>query len=176
MAEFVFPEWYRDFLKTTNGCNLYFGSISLYGEQTPVVWSEKEKTYVKALLEWTNPNWMAPFDLRDGDIKFDDVSKKRWLTIGGYQYDGTLIAWDYKKSCIVAMYSLPDDISIKKLKKMKEEDYEKLIYAQWSSFDEFFTQETERLNKVVSKYGVDKEQGFLRWEKTLPVGHVDYEE
>lgn len=175
-TDFVFPEWYRDFLKTTNGCNLYFGSISLYGEQTPVVWSEKHNAYIKALLERTNPNWMAPYDLRDIDIKFDVASKKRWLAIGTYYFDGTQIAWDYKTEKIVAMYRLPVSTTIKALKKMKEEDYEKLICAQWDSFDEFFMRETERLSKVISKYGVDKEKGFLSWKKTLPIGHKDYQD
>lgn len=172
---FIFPKWYRDFLKTTNGCNLYYDCLSLYGEPTPVVWSDKENTYVKAVLERTNPNWMAPYNLRDGDIKFDDASKKRWLTIGGYQFDGTQIAWDYKMDKIVAMYSLPEDISIKALKKMKEADYEKLICAQWNSFDEFFRQETERLRKVIDFYGVDQDKGFECGVKTLPIGHKDYE-
>lgn len=176
-TDFVFPEWYRDFLKTTNGCSLYFGCLSLYGEQTPSVWSEKDNAYRKAPLERTNPNWMAPFDLRfTNSVKFDVESKKRWFTFGGYQYDGTQIVWDYKTQKIVAMYRLPVGTTIKALKKMKEEDYEKLICAQWDSFDEFFMRETERLSKVISKYGVDKEKGFICREKTLPVGHKDYQE
>lgn len=176
LTDFVFPEWYRDFLKTTNGCNIYFGCISLYGEQTPLVWSEKYNAYIKALLERTNPNWMAPYNLRDIDIKFDEVSKKRWLAIGTYHFDGTQIVWDYKTQKLIAMYSLPVTISIKALKKMSEADYENLICAQWDSFDDFFVQETKRLNNVITRYGVDKEKGFLSWEKTLPIGHKDYQD
>ena len=178
MAAFVFPEWYRDLLRTTNGFNLFFDKISFYGEQTPLVWSENDKTYTKTLIERNNPNWMAPFDLCfTNSIKFDESSKKRWLTIGGYSADGTQIVWDYKTQKIVAMYRLPVTTSIKALKKLKEADYEKLICSQWNSFDEFFVQETARLKKVIEKYGVDKEKGgFYLVEKTLPVGHKDYEE
>lgn len=177
MSAFVFPKWYKDFLKTTNGCNLYFDCLSLYGEQTPVVWSEEEKTYVKALFERTNSNWMAPYDLRfTNSIKFDNDSKRRWLTIGVYGYDGTQVAWDYKIEKIVAMYRLPITLSVKARRLLKEHDYEKLICQQWTSFDEFFMRETKRLNDVLSKYGIDKEKGFIHGEKTLPIGHKDYQD
>ncbi len=176
MTAFVFPAWYRDFLKTTNGCNLYFGCISLYGEQTPAVWSEKEKTYMRATLERSNQGWMAPFDLRFTDsIKYDKAAKERWLTVGCYGYDGTQIVWDYKTEKIVAMYRVPVTLSLKAKKLLKEADFEKMICRQWDSFDEFFTQETQRLNGVVSEYGVDREKGFIHREKTLPIGHKDYQ-
>lgn len=177
MADFVFPGWYRDFFKTTNGCNLYFDCISLYGEQTPVVWSEKDKTYMKVMIERNNPNWLAPYDLRFTDsIKYDKASKERWLTIGGYKYDGTKIVWDFKTEKIVAMYRVPITLSLKAKKLLKEADFEKMICQQWNSFDEFFMQETKRLNEVVSKYGVDKEKGFMYSEKTLPLGHKDHQD
>ncbi|MDR2091188.1 MAG: SMI1/KNR4 family protein, partial [Clostridiales bacterium] len=54
-ASFVFPEWYRDFFKTTNGLNIFFGSISFFGEQTPLV---EHPVYglIEAGLERENPN------------------------------------------------------------------------------------------------------------------------
>lgn len=174
MAAFVFPEWYRDFLSTTNGCNLYFGCISLYGEQTPLVWSEKEQTYIRAMFDRNDPDRMAPYDLRFTDsVKYDNAAKERWLTIGSYQFDGTQIVWDHKTEKIVAMYRVPVALPLKAKRALKEADFEKMICGQWDSFDEFFTEETKRLDDVVSKYGVDREKGFVDRDKTLPIGHRD---
>ena len=177
MASFVFPAWYRDFFRTANGCNLFYGCISLYGDQTPTVWSESEKRYIKATLPRSNPDWMAPFDLRfTNSVKFEKASKQRWLTIGSYAYDGTQIVWDFKTEKIEAMYRIPVTLPLKAKRALKEADYERMICAQWDNFDAFFAQETERLGQVVSKYGVDEEKGFLHPEKTLPIGHREYQE
>lgn len=51
-----------------------------------------------------------------------------------------------------------------------------MICQQWDSFDEFFMQETKRLNEIISKYGIDKEKGFMFSVKTLPLGHKDYQD
>lgn len=172
---FVFPGWYRDFLRTANGCNLYFGCISLYGEQTPLVWSEKEQTYIKAMLDRGNPDWMAPYDLRFTDsVKYDSAFKERWLTIGSYQYDGTQIVWDYKTEKVVAMYRVPVTLPLEAKKSLKEADFEKMICQQWDSFDEFFVRETKRLDGVIAEYGVDRERGFIDRDKTLPTNHKNY--
>ena len=176
-TQFIFPDWYRDVLATTNGCNLFFDCSQLDGEQTPTFWSEQEQRYVKTLLDRNDPNWMAPYDLCfNGSIKYNNAARARWLTIGSYMYDGTKVAWDYKFNNICAMYSLPSSISIKSWKKLREEDYEERIFARWDSFDAFFIQETERLRHVILKYGVDMEKGFIYRDKTLPIGHKDYSE
>ncbi len=171
-ASYVFPAWYRNFLQTTNGCNLYFGSLSLYGAQSPTVVTESGS--MKELLERDDPGWMAPYDLCfSGSAKFDPAAGARWLTLGSYGYDGTMVVWDFKTEKIAAMYKLPVTMSVKALKAMKEADYEKMICGQWDSFDAFFMQETERLRAAVSQYGVDKEKGFLHRGKALPIGHKD---
>ena len=176
-ADYVFPAWYNELLKTTNGFNIFFNAISFYGEQTPAIWDKKEKSYKKATLQRMNPDWMAPYNLRNpNSVKYDKAAQNRWLVLGTYHCDGTNIAWDYEKEKIVAMYIYPITTPIKVWKKLKIIDYEKLVFMQWDSFDEFFVRETERLRKVVEKCGVDSDYGFIDWKKSLPIGHKDFQE
>lgn len=172
-ANYKFPEWLREFYKITNGCNVFFDSLSIYGEQTPIVLDEKNNLS-KSLLNRTDSSWMAPYDMRIND-KIDRDSRNRWLVIGSYSFDGTEISWDYKNQRIVAMYKLSELVSMKKWKNLKELDYEKAICAEWDSFDLFFLQETERLRKVASVCEIDDKE-FCGWEKTLPIGHKDHED
>lgn len=167
-THYIFPEWFHDFLKTSNGCNLFYDSLSIYGEQTPLLNKAGEKEYAK--LDRTNPDWMAPYNLRTDGLKMDPASAERWFVFGSYSYDGTELAWDYKRKKIVAMYELPDTMSIKEKRKVKEADYEKMICAEWDSFDEFFLNETKRLEEVILKYGEEVDV------QSLPVGHKDWEE
>lgn len=176
-SDYVFPEWYKTFLKTTNGMNLFFGSISLYGEQTPII-NHPKYGRIETLLERENPNWMAPYNLRyTNSVKYNLEAQNRWLVIGSYKYDGTQIVWDYKTKKIEAMYALPATISVKSLKKMEESDYEKMIITEWKDFETFFTQETERLSSIFNEYSdlmqiknIDIELS----KKVLPKGHKDF--
>ena len=52
-AKYVFPKWYIEFLKTTNGLNIFLNSISLFGEQTPIV-ENKKIGKTESLLEREN--------------------------------------------------------------------------------------------------------------------------
>ena len=175
-ATYFFPEWYKDFFKTTNGLSIFFNSISFYGEQTPLV---EHPIYglTEALIERDNPEWMAPYNLRYVGNTIFDASVSRWLMIGSYNSDGTNIAWDFKTNKIVAMYALPVTLSIKALRKMKEAEHEQLIFAKWDGFDDFFLSETKRLGKVLENYSEVmkiKPGDITFWKKTLPVGHKDF--
>lgn len=95
-AKYVFPKWYIEFLKTTNGLNIFLNSISLFGEQTPIV-ENKKIGKTESLLERENIEWLAPYNLRySNSVKFSEEAQNRWLVIGNYKYDGTHIAWDFK--------------------------------------------------------------------------------
>ena len=174
---YVFPDWYRIFLKTCNGMNLYFNSISLYGDSDVI--NDLPKYNDSALLYELNkiPNF-SPYNLRyTNSIKFYFESQNRWLVIGCYKYDGTQIVWDYKKNKIEAMYALPATTSYKKLMRMTEEDYENMIICEWSSFDEFLKNEMKRLSKVFSEYTDLKKIKNIDIQlsrKTLPIGHREY--
>ena len=173
-SDYIFPEWYKDFLKVSNGMNIYFGAISLYGEQTPMTITEHGT--IKALIKRDDPNWIAPYNLRfPGDEKYEPTIANRWLVIGGYYYDGTKIVYDYKLNKLIAMYSLPIKLSIKDWKKMKEYDYEKLIICEWKDFQTFFISETNRLSDIINKYVGMNQEGFTEWKKTLPPGHKNFE-
>ncbi|MBO5327707.1 MAG: SMI1/KNR4 family protein [Clostridia bacterium] len=175
-SNYVFPEWYRDFLKTSNGCNLFFSSLCLFAEQTPWSYVEKYKCYRRDLIDSLNPEWMAPYNLRHPrSIKIDTNSRQRWLSLGEYK-DGTLIEWDYATNKIVAMYAMPVLTPIRELKKLKETHYENMICAEWDSFDDFFLNETKRLKQVVKSFGMDRIEYDKNWKKTLPRGHKDYQE
>lgn len=177
-AHYIFPDWYIEFLKTTNGLNIFFNSIIFYGEQTPMI-NHPKYGYVEAPIERDNPEWMAPFNLRypRNSIRYDAAAQERWLIIGSYHADGTIIAWDYTLNKIVLMYSLPVTLSIKKLKHLSELDYQDLIFKSYDSFEEFFHGETFRLNVVFDKY-LDKNEldqtDVLFWRKTLPIGHKNH--
>lgn len=176
-AIYVFPKWYKEFLKTTNGLNIFMNSISLFGEQTPIVNNEKYgKT--EALLERKNSEWLAPYNLRyTNSVKFSEEAQNRWLVIGSYKYDGTQIAWDFKKEKIIAMYSLPATTSLKKLKKMQECDYESMIICEWENFESFFVTETERLSKIFEQYtdlSQIKNYDVILEKKTLPNFHKEH--
>lgn len=176
-SNYIFPEWYKTLLKETNGFNIFLGSICLYGEQTPMI-DHPVYGKIEALLERDNPEWMAPFNLRyTNSIKYDVSSQNRWLVIGCYSYDGTQIVWDFKSKTIKAMYPLPVTMSIKMLKKMKEEDYEKMVIKEWKDFEEFFKQETVRLTSIFDNYSdltqiqnIDTELA----KSALPEGHKDF--
>ncbi|MCL2475088.1 MAG: SMI1/KNR4 family protein [Chloroflexi bacterium] len=178
-AMYVFPSWYRDFLKTTNGLNVFFDAISFYGEQTPVVLHPKYGQ-IKALIERDNPDWTAPYNLRfPNSIKYDLNAQNRWLTIVSYHYDHTHIAWDFKKNKIIAMYAHRATFPIKEWKKLTESDYEKLIIAEWDDFETFFIAEMKRLSEVFKKnenLDLDiNENLFVLWRKALPIGHKDFQ-
>ncbi|MDR2090085.1 MAG: hypothetical protein LBP62_00250 [Clostridiales bacterium] len=173
---FIFPEWYRDFFKTTNGLSIFFGSISFFGEQTPLV---EDPVYglIEAGIDGKNPNWMAPYSLRfEGFVRLDAEARSRWLTIGSYYYDHSNIVWDFKTNKIVVMYALPTSLSIKARKKMKEADYEQLIFAEWDSFETLFLSETKRLAKIFEF--IDPRTVIygnpIFWKRTLPVEHKDF--
>jgi len=176
ISSYVFPEWYRDFLKTTNGCNLFFSSLCLFAEQTPWIYVKKYECYRRSLIDSANPEWMAPYNLRSPrTIKLDSKSRERWLTLGEYT-DGTSIEWDFKNKKIVAMYALPLTTTIRELKQFKESDFEKMICAQWDTFDDFFLNETERLKIINKLLESNKDQYRLHWKKTLPLGHKDHQD
>jgi len=193
-ASYIFPNWYRDFFKSTNGLNLFFSSIYFDGEQTPMIqhpiygWTEAGiGGYSNNPIE--RENWMAPSNLRYTRLDiFDLNAQNRWLRIGAYGQDGSHINWDFKKNKIVVMYSLPAVTPTKELRKFTEQDYEQRIFAEWSDFETFFLSETERLAKIFELYPnvthietcsklkkkfpniVDS----LCYKKTLPKGHKDY--
>ncbi len=176
-AKYVFPEWYIEFLKTTNGLNIFINSISLFGEQTPIV-ENKKIGKTESLLERENIGWLAPYNLRySNSVKFPEEAQNRWLVIGNYKYDGTHIAWDFKTKKIIAMYALPATTSIKKLKKMKECDYESMIICEWDNFESFFVTESERLSKIFESY-TDlteiKNYDAILGKKTLPISHKEH--
>lgn len=176
-AKYVFPEWYKDFLKNSNGMNLFLNSISLYGEQTPII-DHYKYGKIESFLERDNPDWMAPFNLRfTNSIKYSFEAQNRWLVIGAYYYDGTQIVWDFKTNIIEAMYALPVTISTKTLKKMREVDYEKMIITEWKDFETFFTQETARLSLIFNRYSdltQIKDIDIELSKETLPNGHKDF--
>lgn len=172
-TNFDFPEWLRSFLKKTNGFNIFYGALSFYGEQTPLIETPNGK--MRALIERDNPNWIAPYNMRYSKVtKLDISSKNRWLNLGSYHCDGTQVAYDFKTKKIVAMYALPVTISIKELKQKNEADFEKMIIEEWDDFENFFSRETERLSKVFEEYSSNSETNFAFWKKTLPKCHKDF--
>lgn len=178
-ANYQFPQWYRDFLKTTNGLNIFFDSLRFSGEQTPIV-NHPKYGLTEAFIERDNPNWIAPYNLRySRSTKYDHNAQNRWLTIGSYFADGTCIAWDFKVEKIVLMYVFPITMPIKVWKKLKEDDYEKQIFQTYDNFNEFFLSETKRLNQIFSelnkKHEIDRTD-IMFWRRTLPVRHKDYQE
>jgi len=187
-SAYVFPEWYRDFFKSTNGLNLFFASISFFGEQTPLVEHPKYGLIEAGIGGYSDDpvereNWMAPYNLRyTNSGMLDPAIKKRWLVIGSYGQDGTLIVLDFKTNKIVAMYVLPVTLSIKEFRKMKEADFEQRIFAEWKDFETLFMSETERLSKIFAGFMDTKEFSLLGldyiqlpiWKKTLPKGHKDF--
>ena len=75
------------------------------------------------------------------------------------------------------MYALPATTSLKKLKKMKECDYESMIICEWDNFESFFVTETERLSKIFESY-TDltqiKNYDAILEKKTLPISHKEH--
>lgn len=176
-ANYIFPKWYRAFLKVTNGINMFMGTIVLYGEQTPMT-NHSKYGLIEACLERDNPNWMAPYNLRfTNSVKLNCDLQNRWLVIGCYGYDGTQIAWDYKKNKIVAMYCLPVTISIRKLRKMTESDYEKMIICEWDTFESFFTSETDRISNIFNSIEdlaiIDEFKDNYK-QQALPLSHKEH--
>jgi len=172
-AQFVFPNWYKDFLKITNGMNLYFGCLCFYGDQTPVI--KTDTGYIRKLIERENPNWMAPYSLlTNGSIKHDVDCKNRWFTFAGFR-DDTLVAYDYKTNEIVRMRKDPVDLSIKRWKKMSEVDYENKIIHKWKNFEDFFKESINMLKNITEEWLNDTEikklDGFDRqlelWDRII---------
>lgn len=149
-TQFVFPLWYRDLLKITNGMNLYFGCLSFFGDQTPLI--KTEKGYFRKTIARNDPNWMAPYSLlTNGSLKYDLNCRNRWLTFAGFR-DNTLIAYDFKTNEIVRMMKDPVDLSMKKWKKMTEKDYESKIINKWDNFEDFFIYSINMLSKIVDEW------------------------
>jgi len=182
-VNYVFPAWYREFFKTTNGLNINFISICFHGEQTPMV-NHPIYGWTEALRGWNSEgkedleNWMAPFNLRYTTLSgFDINTITRWLAIGCYRADGTHILWDFKDNNIKAMYAMPVTTSLKKLRQLKESDYEAMIFAEWSDFETLFKVETERLAKIFEGCTDSTKIDYCDvsfWNKTLPKGHKDF--
>ena len=158
--------------------NIFYGAISFYGEQTPMVYDPRYG-HIEALVERDNPQWMAPYNLRyTRSVKYDKSAQNRWLTIGSYHADGTQIAWDFNKENIVIMYPLPVTMPMKEFKKLKEADYENLIINSWKNFEDFFIDESQRLQDVFKQcVGWEEiDQADLEfWKKTLPIGHKKFQ-
>lgn len=178
-AQYIFPDWYCEFLKTSNGLRIFFNAISFYGEQTPMI-NHPKYGWTEAPIERSNPEWLAPYNLRypRDAIRVELAAQNRWLTIGAYFSDGTKIAWDFKKNKIVLMYPLSVDLSVRALRKMKEADYEALIFAEYESLEVFFYDETERLNVFFDQYKnltcIDRFDVDF-WKKTLHPKHKEYQ-
>jgi hypothetical protein len=74
------------------------------------------------------------------------------------------------------MYDFPAATPIRVFKKMKEADYEQLIFAEWDSFETLFLSETKRLAKIfefIDPRTVDYGD-LIFWKRTLPVEHKDF--
>lgn len=123
------PKDYADFLKHTNGINIFSDSISIWGMRTSNTRRGDEA--------------IQPYDLVSlNDEKNGEISDD-WLVFGSYSWDGSTMLYDLSKN---------------NSKVYRCECNSKKILQEWSDLLTWLGAEIERLSQLFDKNGVEYDE------------------
>lgn len=119
------PKDLIEFLRCTNGINVFSDSLRLYGFRT---------SYVR-----TGDEAIQPYDLISANMEKERDMPKTWLLIGGYRWDGSSILYDLGL-CNNKVYRCDPDSNA--------------ILQEWDSLWSLLDLEIDRLSELYDGNGV----------------------
>jgi hypothetical protein len=123
--EIQLPQGWRDTLATQNGAILYSGAISFFGVNFPT-----------ALMSRADVFEGPPFSIVDENRNWPSKEPDRYVSIGGYGYDGTRAVLDRRDGDVFAMPRKTDS-----------------VLRRWPDADTWVRQELDRLTKLFDRDG-----------------------
>lgn len=128
-----FPEVFKEFLRYTNGINIFSDSLSIWGLRT---------TYAR-----TGDEAIQPYDLIELNKERTKKTPSTWLYFGSYSWDGSIVLFDLNENSKTNKVYLCERRTDNLLK-------------EWPDFWSWFTSEVERLGGLFSINGIEKDVNF----------------
>lgn len=132
------PQSWQDTLAVQNGAILYSDAISIYGVRSPT-----------ALLNRRDAFELPPCSIVDENRSWPVNPIERFVTIGGYSYDGTRAVLDRDNGSVLAI-----------LRKSER------VLCRWPDPDTWINEELTRLSILFDREGkilVSREQTLPNW-------------
>lgn len=123
------PKLLKEFLKISNGINIFSDSISIWGRRTS--------------YDRVGEEIYQPYDIVALNEELEDEISSKWLAFGSYSWDGSIMYYDVTKGDEKVFICERD--STKKIK-------------EWDNIAVWFNEEINRLSKMYDEDGIEKDE------------------